>query len=118
MSPCTMTLFLNAAFISPLILILLSIGARTTFLASFAWAFLTVTSSPIEAPEFLRVVPSILTTRFTSDCEVKATAAVFLFPEISIRSPSLRPNSDIDSGSSLAIFFPTSFWDNDSATLI
>ena len=66
-SPLTITWFLNVLFKSPLILILASIGARTIFLASFASALLMVTSCPIEAPEFLRVVPSILIIDSISD---------------------------------------------------
>ena len=78
-------------------------AAKTTFLASVALVFLTVTSPPIVAPEFLRTSPSILITpRPISVWEGRAIAAVLLSPTISIRSLSLIPKSSMTFGSSLA----------------
>ena len=88
-SPCTITFPANNPCTSPCTLMLSSVGAKTTFFASVAFAFLIVTSPPIVAPEFLRTNPSILITpRPISVCEGRAIAAVFLSPVISIKSLS------------------------------
>ena len=59
--------------------------------AIFTFAFFTSISSPIDAPEFLRIVPSILIIpRPISDWDDTTVAAVVLDPLISIKSPSSR----------------------------
>ena len=104
MSPFIITLPMNKPRTSPCTRMLSSVGAKTTFLASTAFAFLIVTSPPMVAPEFLRTNPSILITpRPMSVCEGSTIAAVFLSPLISIMSLSFNPNSSITLGSILAI---------------
>ena len=110
------TLPRNAGFTSPVILICCSTGAKTTFLASLYWACLTVTSSPMDVPEFFLMYPSIrIIPKPISDCEDATRVAVNFFPSISM-SPSNRSSFCMHAGSILAIDLPTSACEKASAT--
>ena len=70
-------------------------GARVTCLAGLTSAFLMVTLSPMETPAFLRVRLSTWMMPLPSSpgCDRHTTAAVVLWPLISMMSPGLKFSS-------------------------